>query len=311
MDELRRQLHSSPSPHGLAAMCAVVEPGGSVTRVRRLGGGLGGATHAVDIRTRGGDLRRLVLKRYAAGAAAIESEWRGLHVARSLKVPSPQPVALDAAGSWFGTAALVMARLPGRAEVNRVHTDGFLVQIAAALAWIHRAPLDPGLDQTIGPRPCHIWAPPSTPPRNSMIKRAHQTIEQLCAIETQPVLIHGDFFSGNLVWSRGRLTGVVDGQSVGRGPREWDLANSRTDLVILSGWRTAAHMLRLYETEAGQAAQVMAAWDLYCGLIGIENFRTWLGAYREQGLVGLNPRQVRSRLLVFVGRALAAVTFAV
>jgi hypothetical protein len=52
---------------------------------------------------------------------------------------------------------------------------------------------------------------------------------------------------------------------------------------------------------------VLPAWDLYCGVIGIENFRDWLVAYREQGLVGLNQRQIRSRLLVFVGRALAVV----
>ena len=52
---------------------------------------------------------------------------------------------------------------------------------------------------------------------------------------------------------------------------------------------------------------MLPAWDLYCGVIGIENFSDWLVAYREQGLVGLNQRQIRSRLLVFVGRALAAV----
>jgi aminoglycoside phosphotransferase (APT) family kinase protein len=288
-------------------MCESVEPGGSVTRVRRIGGGLGGATHAIDIRARGGELRRLVLKRYAAGDAGIEREWRGLQMATGLDVPSPEPVALDADGSWFGTAALVMSRLLGRSDVKRVHTDGFLVQTAAALARIHRASADPGLDVTIGPQPAHIWASPSPPPRNSLLRLAHQAVERLCDIDAEPVLIHGDFFPGNLVWSRGRLTGVVDWRSIGRGPREWDLANCRTDLVILSGWRTADRLLRLYETEPGVPPQVLPAWDLYCGVIGIENYRDWLVAYREQGLVGLNHRQIRSRLLVFVGRALAAV----
>jgi hypothetical protein len=60
-------------------------------------------------------------------------------------------------------------------------------------------------------------------------------------------------------------------------------------------------------SEAGWAPQGLAEWDVYCGLIGIENFRGWLVPYREQGLVGLTARQIRSRLLVFVGRALAVV----
>jgi aminoglycoside phosphotransferase (APT) family kinase protein len=286
-------------------MCDAIERGGAVTRVSRIGGGLGAATHAVDIRARGGELRRLVLKRYPAGDSGIEREWRGLQVAAGLDLPSPRPVALDAKGCWFGTAALVMGRLPGRAEVN-IAADRSLIQIAAALARIHGAPADPDLEVTVGPQPAHVWAAPSRPPRSSLLQRAHQTIERLCAVETKPVLIHGDFFSGNLLWSRGRLSGVVDWRSVGRGPRDWDLANCRTDLVILWGWRTADHWLRLYEAEARRGLQVSSAWDLYCGLIGMENFRTWLVAYREQGLIGLSSRQVRSRLLVFVGRALAA-----
>ena len=85
-----------------------------------------------------------------------------------------------------------------------------------ALTRIHRASADPGLDVTIGPQPAHIWASPSPPPRNSLLRLAHQTVERLCDIDAEPVLIHGDFFSGNLVWSRGRLTGVVDWRSVGR-----------------------------------------------------------------------------------------------
>ena len=163
----------------------------------------------------------------------------------------PEPIALDADGSWFGTAALVMSRLPVAARSCASDTNGFLVQTAAALARIHRASAGPGLDVTIGPRPAHIWASPSPPPRNSLLRRAHQTVASLCDIDAEPVLIHGDFFSGNLVWSRGQLTGVVDWRSIGRGPREWDLANSRTDLVILSGWRTADRLLRLYEIEGG------------------------------------------------------------
>jgi len=51
MDELRMHLHSSPSPDGIAAICDAVEPGGAVTRVRRIGGGLGGVIST--FRTRG------------------------------------------------------------------------------------------------------------------------------------------------------------------------------------------------------------------------------------------------------------------
>jgi Ser/Thr protein kinase RdoA (MazF antagonist) len=175
-----------------------------------------------------------------------------------------------------------LARLPGHPEVNRVDTDALLARTAAVLARIHSTRADPRLEVTIGPQPREIWVLPSPPPpRNSMLRRSHETPEQLCATETESVLIHRDFFSSNLLWLRGKLTGVVDWRSVGRGPREWDLANWHTDLVILSGWRTADRLLAFYRSEAGRTPQGLAEWDLYCGLIGIENFRGWLVPYRE------------------------------
>src|SRR5688500_13203818 len=45
-------------------MVEAVEPGGRLARTRRLPGGLATATHAVDITTRGGAARQLVVKRF-------------------------------------------------------------------------------------------------------------------------------------------------------------------------------------------------------------------------------------------------------
>ncbi|MDQ6671992.1 MAG: phosphotransferase [Chloroflexota bacterium] len=287
-------------------MCEAVEPGGEVVRVRRLGGGLGGATHAIDVSTYRQMRRRLVLKRYPGGHPTIAREWRGLEVARDLEVPSPEPVALDADGTWFGTPALVMTRLPGRAEVNLVNTDAYVGQVASALARIHRAPAVPGMPEAVDPQPSHIWASPALPPRSLLLRRAHQTIEHACAAEAEQILIHGDFHPGNLLWSRGRLTGVVDWASLGRGPRAYEVAHCRADLALLFGRLTADRLLERYAADTGETPSGLALWDLYCGLIALENFRFWLVAYGEQGLVASNARQIRARLLVFVGRALAA-----
>jgi hypothetical protein len=92
----------------------------------------------------------------------------------------------------------------------------------------------------------------------------------------------------------------------GYGPRAYEVANCRSDLALLSSWRTADRLLSLYIANLGQPVEELALWDLYCGLIAHENFRYWLTPFREQGLAGVSARQLRSRLVAFVGRALAA-----
>ncbi len=306
-DGVRRHLLTRPSSAGLALMCEAVAPGGEVVRVRRLGGGLGAATHVIDVRTQYQMHRRLILKRYPAGHPRIAREWRGLEVARGLKVPSPEPVALDADGKWFGTPALVMTKLPGRAAVNLINADACLAQVASALARIHRAPGVREVGEAVGRQPSQIWASPTRPPRSRLLRRAHATIERACAAEAEPILIHGDFHPGNLLWSRGRLSGVLDWASFGRGPRAYEVAYCRTDLTLLFGRRPADRLVAYYQAETDGTPPALALWDLYCGLIALENFRFWMVAYREQGLVGSNDRQIRARLLAFVARAMATV----
>ncbi|HVE92288.1 MAG TPA: hypothetical protein VNE62_08310, partial [Actinomycetota bacterium] len=83
----RAHLLSVPSRGGLAAMARAVAPGSRPVRVRRLGGGLATATHAVDLRTRNGSVFRTVLKRYAPDDDTAPQEWDRLHCASAVEVP--------------------------------------------------------------------------------------------------------------------------------------------------------------------------------------------------------------------------------
>lgn len=289
---------------GWPGLCAAVEPGGELTRVRQLGGGLGGATQAVDIRSRSGEIRRLVVKQPSSGTVGVANEWRVLQFVAPIDAPTPQPVALDVDGTWFGRPSLVMTRLAGRPYVNGIAADGVLRQIAAVLARIHATPLHGEVRRSIGPQPAHFWAEPKRPAASALLRQAHAAIAHACAIETDAVFIHGDFFAGNLLWSRGNLSGVVDWSAAGEGPRAYDLANCRTDLVLLSGSRPAERILEFYVTQSGACPANQPLWDLYCSLIALQHFRHWREPYQEQELQGWDDRRIRSRLMAYVARSL-------
>lgn len=98
----------------------------------------------------------MVLKRLSrAGSASVTQEFERLEFARAAPVPTPEPLALDRDGRWFGTSALVMSYLPGCSHLHGGVAGPWLADLAAALVAIHAA------EVPVDPPPCvleeHAW----------------------------------------------------------------------------------------------------------------------------------------------------------
>ena len=284
-------------------MAAEISPGSAVRRVRRLGGGLATETFAVDLA--GVNPCKLVVKRYRDGDETSQSEWERLHFAERVAIPVPEPVALDTRGAWFGVPALVMTRLAGRVDVTPANVDGWLHQLALAMAAIHDtdatgaagALLDAPYVQSL-----EAW---SVARPSSLVERARQTIDRLLPrVAWRPVLIHGDFHPGNVIWTRGIVSGVTDWSDSRLGPRWYEVAYCRADVAVLLGTAAADRLTRHYVTITGQQPVDLALFDLICGLRARESAASWLTAYREQGRTD-TPRQFASRVTPFLRQALA------
>jgi Ser/Thr protein kinase RdoA (MazF antagonist) len=91
------------------------------------------------------------------------------------------------------------------------------------------------------------------------------------------VLTHCDYWSGNVVWRDGRLTGIVDWSDGSRGPSGFDLGWCRLDLLLLFDEQIADDFLAAYEAATGQAVGEMRLWD------------TWAAARSDERL-GPGPR---------------------
>lgn len=124
----------------------------------------------------------------------------------------------------------------------------------------------------------------------------------LRAFEGEDVLLHADFHAGNTLWRRGRLSGVVDWETVEAGPRGRDLGYARLDCTLTGGPAMAAALTEGYGGETRQ----LWFWELLAALEAAAFHREWLPAWRTLGLTDLSLRMVRARLDAFVVRALAA-----
>lgn len=290
----------SLSPAGLAKLIAEVAPGATIRRVREVGGGLATETYGID--TTAGDL---IVKRYRPGDDTVNLEWARLRFAQRVDLPVPTPLAVDPAGEWFESAVLVMTRLPGGPYVRPTDVDGWLRQLAAALATIHAADVKDANGPLLRPLRTGEWQPPTGLAASALVDRAVAAIRRQPPSEpTDRVLLHADFHPGNTVWHRGVLSGVVDWSAARLGPRVHDLAYCRADVALLLGYRAADRLAHYYGEITGSVPAELPVYDL----IGVLEARRWgarwLGAYRQQGLTD-TPRNFAARLTPFLRRALA------
>lgn len=225
--------------------------GSAVVGARRLPGASSTAVHRVDL----ADGTRLVLRRYVwpgflvAEPEAPQREADALRFASSHELPVPTVIAADPTGADVGDGipVLLMSLLRGRAVAV---PD--LSRLAEAAASIHAISAD-GLGHEYY---CWYEAEMTTPPPTATQRRMWDKAIELWRSAMpayQPTLVHRDFHPGNVLWSRGRATGVVDWANACRGPLGCDLAHCRNNLRTLASPDVADEFIATYTALTGAA----------------------------------------------------------
>ena len=306
-DPYWQAIRARPPDRALAWVLANAGRGATITSVRRLYGGTSSAVHAVNLRDARGVLRRLVLRRHVRAdwlgrePNLAEREARVLELLAATDVPAPEPVAVDAGGSSCDVPAVLMTRLPGRVLLDANELRATFDQLAATLARIHAVDA-PGRVQPYGLYydPRRIEPPAWSRHRDAWAK----AIELACgpAPEVEPGFIHRDFHPSNVLWSRGRLTGVVDWLSASWGPPLVDVAHCRLNLAALHGVAMADAFLDAYRAVAGPV-EYHPYWDVTATIdsgrrLDPKPFEGW-------GALAPTETQVRERIDAHIVAAVA------
>jgi aminoglycoside phosphotransferase (APT) family kinase protein len=258
-------------------------------------GGIDSVVHRLTI-DRGSYRDVLVLRQYehADGdtAALVRHEAATLRAVHDAGLPAPEPIAADADGrDTDGHPALLMTRLPGRLDITPAAPEGWLRQIAAMAVRIHdvqvaagpfEARIDAAAFTTNGWRqrtrsliPASAGTPviPASAARPAVWEAAFGILRQQ-APEPATCFIHRDFQHFNLLWRRGRLTGVVDWARSCTGPADFDAGHCRLNLAVLFGADWAERLRLAYEAEAGRAVDPW--WDLYAVTAYSDEWRSFI-----------------------------------
>jgi aminoglycoside phosphotransferase (APT) family kinase protein len=277
----------SPSAGALEEVRRLAGSSAAIQSVLRLKGGQHADTWRVD--TASPELT-VVVRQFPAGDSAGAREQQVLHALNGLEGLAPVLLGSDLDGRWAEFPTSLISWLDGQADITPTDPEKWAAQLGQALATVHAVPSD------------RLAALPSVFDRSggsqkvlagSLATRIRSGWRQITA--SVEVLTHHDYWSGNVVWRDGKLTGIVDWSGAARGPRGFDVGWCRLDLVLLFDERIADVFLAAYEDGIGRTIDDMALWDGWAVARSHDAVETWASNYAPLGRADLTGQELRRR----------------
>ncbi len=275
-----------PSAGALEEVRRLAGSSAAILDIARLEGGQHADTWRVD--TDNPPVSVVVRQFPTADSAACREQ----HVLRALDgLGGLAPVLLggDLDGRWSEHPTSLISWLDGESDITPSDPETWAGELGRALALVHLVPSDrlTGLPSVFDGRgsPAALDGPLAPVVRSCWSQ----------IVDAPEVLTHGDYWSGNVVWRDGTLTGIVDWSGATRGPRGFDLGWCRLDLVLLFDERIAEVFRAAYEAAAGQTVGDVALWDRWALARSHEVVETWTPNYAPLGRADLDEHELRQR----------------
>ena len=283
--------------------------GGRVSSVAVMRGATSSALHSVEVES-DGRRRSLVLRRFT------DSEWVrcepdlavreavSLQHAKRAGLPAPELVATDKDGSYCGLPATLVTMLPGDVVLQPANLNEWLNGLARAAAQIHRVDAA-GFRWKY--RRYNDGDSLSVPRWSQQAEAWKRAIEVVAAPAPsyRECFVHRDYHPSNVLWSNGRVSGVVDWVNGCRGPAGIDVAWCRHNLANLHGVSTADDFLAAYIAAAGSDFQYDPYWDLMSVVELLPGPPSMYEGWRATGFPNITTTVMRERVDAYLASVVA------
>jgi aminoglycoside phosphotransferase (APT) family kinase protein len=259
-------------------------PGARVLATHDLSGGISARAARIQLLTADAAEHDVVVRR--PGANSLESgrrianrEYRVLQFAseRQLRVPTPRYFDREA-------AALVIDHVAGDPDFAPKDLSRALEQMAIELAKLHQLRATEELYDM--PRreeqlKDSLACVPETldDPLNEAVVRARLSERFPWPNRNHDVLLHGDYWPGNLIWQDGELGAVIDWEQCSIGDPLADVALTRLDVLWAFGNDAMEAFTRHYQTHSALDWSNLPHWDLGIALRPMSKLAQWAPAY--------------------------------
>jgi aminoglycoside phosphotransferase (APT) family kinase protein len=295
-----------------------IAPHSTLLRTWQLQGGISAEMTAFEIERPDAQTSRMIVRRPGDGTLkqnphAAQNEFKLLQLTQSVGLATPTPYHLDQSGKIFSTPFFVVEYIEGQPEFAPAHVADFIVQLATHLAKIHRVDcsnLDvsflpkhaPGCAETGGKRPIKV--------DESLDEgRIRDMLESVWPLPQRnaSVLLHGDFWPGNILWQDEKLVAVIDWEDAKVGDPLIDFAISRLDMLWIFGINAMHSFTHHYTSMMAIDYTKLPYWDLCAALrlvrLAGSHLAEWAAFFAPFGRHDITEQTIREHYRYFIAQA--------
>jgi aminoglycoside phosphotransferase len=239
--------------------------------------------------------------------AGFEIETRVFDLASTYQLPTPRLIAADLDGTETGELAILSTVLEGSSRIRTRPGPDRMRAFGIAAAAIHRVPAGactalPRRQRPI--EPVDFAAYRREHGCNELLTEAEAIVQQMPVPDGEPTLVHGDLWQGNVLWSKSRLTGIVDWDCAGYGESGIDLGSARCDAALIYGLRYADEVLLGWQTAVDREAADLEYWDLVAALSTPPDMIEFVAPIQDHGRTDLGATALARHRDTFLRDAL-------
>ncbi len=276
-------------------------------RTWELKGGVSAQVTALEIERPDGHTKKMIVRQHGAvdlkrNPQIAADEFKLLQLVHSAGLAAPEPYYLDQSGEIFSMPYLVIEYIEGETEFTPSHVPDVILQLATHLSRIHTVDCSK-LAVSFLPQQERRYAEklrerPTILDESLEEGRIRDALEAVWPLSQRntPVLLHGDFWPGNVLWKDGQLMAIIDWEDAAVGDPLADVANSRLEILWAFGIDAMQSFTHQYQSMTTIDFTHLPYWDLCAALRRVAQIAQW-------GLDDTTERTMRERHRWFVTQA--------
>jgi aminoglycoside phosphotransferase (APT) family kinase protein len=263
-----------------------IDPQSKLLRAWELKGGVSAQVTALEIERPDGQTKKMIVRQHGdvdlkRNPYIAADEFKLLHILRSAGLATPAPYYIDQSGQIFPTPYVVIEYIEGKTEFAPAHVTDLIPQLATHLARIHTVDCS-NLDLSFLPKQAERYTEklrerPTNIDESLDEGRIRDMLASVWPLSQQntSVLLHGDFWPGNILWKDGQLVAVIDWEDAALGDPLADVANTRLEILWAFGIDAMHSFSQHYQSMTSIDFTNLPVWDLFAALRPASKISEW------------------------------------